>query len=177
MKKMVIMAAAALVGLVVNAASINWSFSWATDANGNDLAAGSAAYLVSVSDYSRDDAAAAMAAGTFDTTKVVDTASVKVDADNGAYVSQIATSSLSGTQAFYAIIQAGDQYIMTDNVTVPIKAVGSTIVGFAELSDEEGNSLYTWKPAGGGGGDVPEPTSGLLLLVGGAMLALRRKQK
>ncbi len=30
---------------------------------------------------------------------------------------------------------------------------------------------------GSGGGDVPEPTSGLLLLVGGAMLALRRKQK
>ena len=30
---------------------------------------------------------------------------------------------------------------------------------------------------GGSGGDVPEPTSGLLLLVGGAMLALRRKQK
>ena len=29
----------------------------------------------------------------------------------------------------------------------------------------------------GGGGDVPEPTSGLLLVVGGAMLALRRKQK
>ena len=28
-----------------------------------------------------------------------------------------------------------------------------------------------------GGGDVPEPTTGLLLLVGGAMLALRRKQK
>jgi len=30
---------------------------------------------------------------------------------------------------------------------------------------------------GGGQGDIPEPTSGLLLLVGGAMLALRRKQK
>ena len=28
-----------------------------------------------------------------------------------------------------------------------------------------------------GGSDVPEPTSGILLLVGGAMLALRRKQK
>lgn len=27
------------------------------------------------------------------------------------------------------------------------------------------------------GGDVPEPTSGLLLLIGGAMMALRRKQK
>ena len=36
------------------------------------------------------------------------------------------------------------------------------------------------KTSGGGGtsgGDAPEPTSGLLLLVGGAMLALRRKQK
>ncbi len=30
---------------------------------------------------------------------------------------------------------------------------------------------------GGGQGGIPEPTSGLLLLVGGAMLALRRKQK
>ena len=28
-----------------------------------------------------------------------------------------------------------------------------------------------------GPGGIPEPTSGLLLLVGGAMLALRRKQK
>jgi len=29
---------------------------------------------------------------------------------------------------------------------------------------------------GGGGGTIPEPTSGLLLLLGGAMLALRRKR-
>jgi hypothetical protein len=28
-----------------------------------------------------------------------------------------------------------------------------------------------------GGGAIPEPTSGLLLLVGAGMLALRRKQK
>ena len=29
---------------------------------------------------------------------------------------------------------------------------------------------------GGGGGDIPEPTSGLLLVLGGAMLALRRRR-
>ncbi len=35
----------------------------------------------------------------------------------------------------------------------------------------------TFSPISGGSSGVPEPTSGLLLLVGGAMLALRRKQK
>ena len=46
------------------------------------------------------------------------------------------------------------------------------------------NPPTTWSVSGitktaqsGGSGGVPEPTSGLLLLVGGAMLALRRKQK
>ena len=35
-----------------------------------------------------------------------------------------------------------------------------------------------WKGVSGGSQpDVPEPTSALLLLMGGAMLALRRKQK
>ena len=62
-----------------------------------------------------------------------------------------------------------------------MKTVGSTTVAFYELSDDSGNSSLSWKPGGvsGGssGGGVPEPTSGLLLLVGGAMLALRRKQK
>lgn len=37
------------------------------------------------------------------------------------------------------------------------------------------NATWTYTPTGGG--DVPEPTSGILLLVGGAMFALRRKQK
>ena len=45
-----------------------------------------------------------------------------------------------------------------------------------------GASDWSTMTAGGGGGGggqggIPEPTSGLLLLVGGAMLALRRKQK
>ena len=176
MKKMVIMAAA-LVGLAVNAASINWSFSWATDANGDNIAAGSAAYLVSVADYSQADAAAALDAGTFDTSKVVDTASIKVDDDSGAHVAQVASSALTGSQSFYAIIKTDSFYAMTDPTTVTMKSLGDTVVSFFELSDENGNSFITWKPAGGGGGDVPEPTSGLLLLVGGAMLVLRRKQK
>ena len=38
-------------------------------------------------------------------------------------------------------------------------------------------TLSNWTQiSGGGSGDIPEPTSGLLLLVGGAMLALRRRR-
>ena len=177
MKKIISVMCVVLAALTVNAASINWSFAWATDANGDDVAAGSAAYLVDAATYSVSAAAAALDAGTFDVSKVLDTASVKVNGSNGAYVNQLVNASLSGSATFYAIIKTDDFYAMTDPITASIKSVGSTTVNFGELSDENGVSAMTWKTLGGGGGDVPEPTSGLLLLVGGAMLVLRRKQK
>ena len=43
--------------------------------------------------------------------------------------------------------------------------------------DATAYSADNWKTPGGTQPDVPEPTSALLLLMGGAMLALRRKQK
>ena len=54
-------------------------------------------------------------------------------------------------------------------------------ITFANASDMKSFGVTpsgTWTTIGGGGTDpLPEPTSGLLLLVGGAVLALRRKQK
>ena len=53
----------------------------------------------------------------------------------------------------------------------------------ADLSTKLGGDAGAGTPiswsstTGGGSGGVPEPTSGLLLLVGAGMLALRRKQK
>ena len=50
----------------------------------------------------------------------------------------------------------------------------------AEKDIERGEYLVPFtesRAAARGQGGIPEPTSGLLLLVGGAMLALRRKQK
>ena len=49
-----------------------------------------------------------------------------------------------------------------------------------DMSGSASASAWTATSGGGsgsGGETIPEPTSGLLLLVGGAMLALRRKQK
>ena len=57
-----------------------------------------------------------------------------------------------------------------------------TSATWAKFTDATAYGASDWSTmtAGGGGGGqggIPEPTSGLLLLVGGAMLALRRKQK
>ncbi len=76
---------------------------------------------------------------------------------------------------FYLVIMNGDnsQYSVLNNLG------DVTVSGDKSLSMAFGNQKLgnTWTAVGGTGGDVPEPTSGLLLLMGGALLALRRKQK
>ncbi len=59
---------------------------------------------------------------------------------------------------------------------------GDTWAKFTDFTAYGASDWNTMTAGGGGGGGggqggIPEPTSGLLLLVGGAMLALRRKQK
>ena len=81
-----------------------------------------------------------------------------------------------------AIVFKGDIADGTTYKTITENIAGMT---FTPPASSPGNFTSTLATAGtvgtmvkaGGGGDVPEPTSGLLLLVGGAMLALRRKQK
>ena len=168
-----------MIGLATQAASINWSFSWATDADGNNLTSGTT-YLMNVATMSTSDAEAALTAKTFDTTKALATSDIVTDAAKGAHGGGVDTVGLTGEQTFYAVIVSGDNYGVTSPIVKDVATIGTTLVPFAELSDESGVSSLTWKPsgiAGGGTGGVPEPTSGLLLLVGGTMLALRRKQK
>ena len=177
MKKLIVIMCAAVFGLATQAASVNWSFTWATDASGNDLSGGTA-YLMNVATMTTDAADAALTAKTFDTSKALASSAITTDSSKGAHGGGVNTLDLSGNQTFYAVLVSGDNYGITQTVPVTIKSIGDTVVGFQELSDEDGNSSLSWKPGGvAGGSGVPEPTSALLLLVGGAMLALRRKQK
>ena len=133
-----------------------------------------------VATMTTDAADAALTAKTFDTSKAIGTSAVTFNDSDGAHGGAVTTTDLTGSQTFYAVIVSGDNYGITQTVPVTMKTLGDTAVAFAELSDDSGVSSMTWKPggvAGGSSGGIPEPTSGLLLLVGGAMLALRRKQK
>ena len=185
MKKLIVAMCVAMIGLATQAATINWSFTWATDADGNDLTSGTA-YLMNVATMSTSAAEAALTAKTFDATKALASSSITTDASDGAHGGGVDNVSVTGNQTFYAVIVSGDNYGITSTISKEVATVGSTVIPFAELSDESGVSSLTWKPGGisggsggggGGSGGAPEPTSGLLLLVGGAMLALRRKQK
>ena len=81
-------------------------------------------------------------------------------------------------------------FVMVDAAGENFKAVGTyagtdivydTANQESQITTATGDAFAatSWKAFGGGGGggeDVPEPTSGLLLALGGAMLALRRRR-
>ena len=81
---------------------------------------------------------------------------------------------------FYAILVSADKksyYVNPTGKTLAAKNIyeppnSGTQVSVNNTSDH----TYTAFAGGGGGEEVPEPTSGLLLLVGGALLGLRRKR-
>ena len=73
----------------------------------------------------------------------------------------------SGDAANDYIVSTGYKYGYGDLVSQGYVATGAI----------DANSAAAAAAAGNMGSAVPEPSSGLLLLMGGAMLALRRKQK
>jgi len=83
---------------------------------------------------------------------------------------------LTEGNTYYGIVTVTGNYggkdytiSVSDPVSIKFKTSGTTQLNFSTAIANAGG----WPTSGG----VPEPTSGLLLLVGGAMLALRRKQK
>ena len=97
---------------------------------------------------------------------------------------------LTKTSSYYYLIVNGDQYkasTVYSGTNIYDPAAQESSPGTATLSSAQ-IANTSWSSFGGGGTpdpgptpgpgpNIPEPTSGLLLLVGGAMLALRRKQK
>ena len=76
----------------------------------------------------------------------------------------------NGMKAFYAAIIADDGKTIAISTSKNINISTSSMTVSALWTAA---NFTTYTPASGS----PEPTSGMLLLVGGAMLALRRKQK
>ena len=181
MKKLVMFIAVAVLAVAGYSAEVMWGAgnNWIKNKDGSNLAQNTEVMLVMASDASA--IATALAAGSSISSYVLDTA--KTTNTKGYIANHEASSSkltAGNSYQLAALIIVGDDYVIsgTQNFTAYTTGVDEPS-GLAFASTQGSNPTTAWGPksGSGGGGDIPEPTSGLLLLVGAGMLALRRKQK
>lgn len=173
MKKLMILAAAVMLASITHAAAVGWSI-----AGASAYAGGSYSVFViglnGVTDVNQ--MVALVSAGTAVDSYAFGGGTV---AANGAAIMSNATSgksitySGSGTDVYeaFAILWKADNsaasYTATKSITMDNDATGKTF-GFGNQSANLASNQFAV-------GNVPEPTSGLLLLLGMAGLALKRK--
>ena len=195
MKKLMVAFAAVAVAFCAQAVSVNWSVqggiqidgNWSTG-YGNTVQSGWAMYLFDNSVVSRDSMITALTAGNsleefgkltyadlqpaLGDGKVSGVANLAVDGANNvnAYLVIIdAAAAAEGTHAFVSQINSTPS---TDPVPtgLRIETEGDWVNALDHsIAGQAGSNWYTLQA-------VPEPTSGLLLLIGVAGLALRRRR-
>ena len=190
MKKLLVIATVALAALCGQAASVDWNVAWSYSKNtdkGVDTFDDSSAFTYWV-----------VALGTSSST-----AGISVDADGqlvlGSGMSQAGTAGsgqyeLSGTVSGFAEADNGNYLALVIYDSANGLYGISDAVAISGISDSPPKNADGIDFSNDGGlnadstpymmanlaiptSDIPEPTSGLLLLVGGSLLALRRKQK
>ena len=189
MKKLMIALVAVAMGIAANAASYSWSATSGRLLNGTGNS-GSANYITSGTAYllftdvmsqsavvSAFAADAATAASTV-ATKALSTGAVGADAriSDGAAFTYDATADKTA----YFVLFNGENMFVSDVATASYLAVGTSPIEFGSLTASskpvplDANAGYS--AAGWYTQSVPEPTSGLLMLLGMAGLALRRRR-
>ena len=181
MKKILIAMSAVVFGIAANAASLNWS-TWGYINDGSedsDWITGGQAYLVMVTDTANFAVAndLSVTGGS-----IVD--NVAFDAGTAGGTWNDTDALVDGTTYYFAIIGttdgAGADIPTTGFYGVDPNGDNATTSGFYELTWNASTGV-AFEADGGFGGfamntPIPEPTSGLLLLLGMAGLALRRRR-
>jgi hypothetical protein len=154
MKKLLILAAAIVAGVVANAASFNWQAANIYGADGTTKFSGTATLYAIISG--------------------VDTAVQVATASNGAVAKANTGFENANLVAgeyydFYFVIEDGGKiFTSAKKENILAQATSTITVNFG--------NMQTATQAAGNWQAVPEPTSGLLLLLGMAGLALKRKR-
>ena len=177
MKKLIMCVAAVLSACALNAATVDWSVGDLFDDNYESLvgtitlASGS---FTSTGTISGGEAAGSFNGATWGTdpfaTGSAWTMTAKIQDINGDLYEQVFNVTL-GT-----IDTADDRANLAAFEGMTIQAQSDMLPNVTLDTTDMASAGWTPSSGGGGTGGVPEPTSGLLLALGGAMLALRRRR-
>jgi len=187
MKKLIIAACAVAFAASVQAASVSWMtsgafYDTAGDPDWPTVAAGTTAYFVFANSYSQDDLVADFAAGTVSNAKLTAINSGTIGADGTVATVTGSSTTLSGYQdAYVVILKDAENMFISDVVNKGIDELEGVTYTFTEAKTGDiwalnGDASAGYVGAGWYSASVPEPTSGLLMLLGVAGLALRRKR-
>ena len=152
MKKLIIMAAILVAGVAANAASFKWSAGNIYASNGTDKYTGDVMLYATGID------------GVLSTVTASSSGAVAATSfESSAFTS-------GTTYDFYFVIEDNGKQFTSTAKSVQALDVGTASITFGNMASA------TQNPANWVGGAVPEPTSGLLMLLGMAGLALRRRR-
>ena len=176
MKKIICALAIAVSAFVANAASVNWSGLGGTLATTGDTATTYSVYLVNSSVFaSASDAVTSIMGGSSDgvlatTAGIAAGTGFRFGVTGGAVAGSWNTGDVISA---YALILDGstataENYLATATKNATFSSAQQANLSFGSMASLSWNEVPT--------ADIPEPTSGLLLLLGVAGLALKRKR-
>ena len=180
MKKIMMAVALAVATFSLNAATVDWK----TGATSKIYGVNSTTLLASGTAYFYENAgsttmAAIVAAFAADASSIASSALATKTVSAGAISAGTFSWDKSGDRDAFIAVVAGDDLFISDVVTMAVADVGTTTYQFKEKTFSQADYVGTLSGGYTSAGwyqSVPEPTSGLLLLLGMAGLALKRKR-